>query len=167
MPVVVSLGLCLLIPLVIWKMSDVTSGTGAIKDASMTLGVIIPHVQITTWLLSLNLKWPDFVKHLGKWLGDLIFIDFGSLMTLECLTERKTQDKLKSFVGHDSAVFTDNLQSSSDLSLDFDDPGDQHFIKFMVASPGKIDAIQILSFTPAFGLCTCHDTSIPRSRYRA
>ena len=116
---------------------------------------------------SLNLKWPDFVKHLGKWLGDLIFIDFGSLMTLECLTERKTQDKLKSFVGHDSAVFTDNLQSSSDLSLDFDDPGDQHFIKFMVASPGKIYTyhLQILSFTPAFR--SMYDTSIPRNRYRA
>ena len=64
LPVIVTLSLCVLIPLLIWGISDVQSQTGAVKELAMTLGVIIPHLQITSWILSLNVNWPDFITQL-------------------------------------------------------------------------------------------------------
>ena len=122
-----------LILFLIWKMSaEVDDANSQYGHLSIMMSVLIPHLQMSTWLLGLDLNWPDFISTIAKWLGDIFFIDIANLATIDCLTDRSTQDKFASFAP-DSMV-SDNQDDDHDVAIDFDNPGDMAFIKFLLQS---------------------------------
>jgi hypothetical protein len=120
-------------PVLLWKLSavdDVEGRQSQYGHIALMVSVILPHVQFSTWLMGISLKWPDFVTGIAKWIGDLVFLDFGSLSTLDCLTQSSAKRKIADFAP--ASMLEDNANTQYDVHLDVDEPGDMEFLKFVL-----------------------------------
>jgi hypothetical protein len=134
MPLVWMGGLAVLAPVVLWKLSKVADVAEDRADEYSQLvlmaTIILPHLQSATWLMSLDLQWPDAIQQIAKWVGDVVFVDLGSLASLDCLTTSESSSNFKDFAPE--AILTDNIDSDYDMAIDVDDPGDMVFLKFLL-----------------------------------
>ena len=124
----------LALPVLLWKLSavqDLEGRESQYSHVALMVSVIIPHIQFSTWLMGISLKWPAFITGIAKWLGDLVFIDLGSLSTLECLTQSGAKRKIADFAPA-ASILNDDLTSDYDVHLDVDEPGDMEFLKFVL-----------------------------------
>eukprot|EP01047_Picozoa_sp_COSAG01_P050248 COSAG01_NODE_5060_length_4518_cov_47.000000_2_plen_749_part_00 len=126
--------LAVMAPVILWKLSKVADAAedraNEYSQVVLMVTVILPHLQNTTWLMSLDLEWPEFIQYIAKWIGDVVFLDLGSLASLDCLTTSASSSKFKDFAPE--AILTDGTDSDYDMSIDVDDPGDMEFLKFLL-----------------------------------
>ena len=55
-----------------------------LSNMSIYLRIVLPHWQLLATLIELDLRWPEFVKEVGRYVAQLFSFDFGTAITPEC-----------------------------------------------------------------------------------